>query len=149
MAKKPIDDFDAYERDLSARLNPTANSLSGIYARIRQSPKRVVFAEGEEERVIRATISFQTSGYGQAILIGREDTVKASMERLGLSGLDNLKSTMRDSHNIMLNTRKHSTKGFSGKGTFTGMFSEWLTKIEMCLVLLWLHTDMPTLWSLV
>ena len=45
VAKKPIEDFDKYERDLSARLNPTANSLSGIYARIRQAPKRVVFAE--------------------------------------------------------------------------------------------------------
>ena len=102
VAKKPIEDFDKYERDLSARLNPTANSLSGIYARIRQAPKRVVFAEGEEERVIRAAISFMSSGYGQPILIGREDIVKASIKRLGLSGLDNLEihNARLSKHNV-------------------------------------------------
>ena len=72
---KPIEDFDKYERD-SARLNPTAHSLSRIYARIRQAPKRVVFAEGEEERVIRAAISFMSSGYGQPILIEEKILLK-------------------------------------------------------------------------
>ena len=90
VARKPIADFDEYERNLRERLNPTASSLSGIYARVRQAPKRVVFAEGEEERVIRAAVSFQTSGYGQAVLIGRENAVKSSMDRLGLSGPESL-----------------------------------------------------------
>ena len=90
VARKPIENFEMYEQELKARLNPTANSLSGIYSRVKRAPKRVVFAEGEEERVIRAAISFQASGYGQPILIGREDTVKKSLEKLGLSGLDNL-----------------------------------------------------------
>jgi malate dehydrogenase (oxaloacetate-decarboxylating)(NADP+) len=90
VARKPIKDFDAYEQKLKARLNPTANSLSGIYSRVKRTPKRVVFAEGEEERVIRAAISFQANGYGQPILIGREDIIKESLEKLGLSGLDTL-----------------------------------------------------------
>ena len=90
VARKPIENFEMYEQELKARLNPTANSLSGIYSRVKRAPKRVVFAEGEEERVIRAAISFQASGYGQPILIGREDTVKKSLEKLGLSGLDSL-----------------------------------------------------------
>ncbi|MBH67511.1 MAG: NADP-dependent malic enzyme [Rhodospirillaceae bacterium] len=90
VAQKPIVDFEAYEHKLGARLNPTANSLSGIYSRVQQSPKRVVFAEGEEERVIRAAVAFQSQGYGQAVLIGRVDTVKESMKRLGLTGLDTL-----------------------------------------------------------
>ena len=102
VAKKPVQDSDKYDRDLSARLNPAANSLIGIYARIRKAPKRVVFAEGEEERVIRAAISFLTSGYGQPILIGREDTVNASIERLGLSSLDNIEihNARLSKHNI-------------------------------------------------
>ena len=62
----------------------------------------MVFAEGEEERVIRAAISFMSSGYGQPILIGREDIVKASIKRLGLSGLDNLEihNARLSKHNV-------------------------------------------------
>ena len=90
VARKPIEDFAAYEAVLGARLNPTANALSGIFARVRQAPKRVVFAEGEEERVIRAAIAFRTSGYGEPVLIGREDTVRETMARLGLSGTDSV-----------------------------------------------------------
>ena len=62
----------------------------------------MVFAEGEEERVIRAAISFMSSGYGQPILIGREDIVKASIKRLGLSSLDNLEihNARLSKHNV-------------------------------------------------
>ena len=85
VASQPIENFVDYESDLSARLDPTANSLSGIYAIIRQRPKRVVFSEGEEERVIRAAIAFRSGGYGHPILIGREQTVRETMARLGIS----------------------------------------------------------------
>ncbi|MDE0810417.1 MAG: NADP-dependent malic enzyme [Alphaproteobacteria bacterium] len=97
VARRPIDDFPAYEAVLRARLNPTANALSGIHARVRQSPKRVVFAEGEEERVIRAAIAFRSAGYGEPILIGREETVRETMARLGLSA-----STDLEIHNARL-----------------------------------------------
>ncbi len=90
VAQRPIEDFQAYEATLRARRNPTANALSGIHARVRQSPKRVVFAEGEEERVIRAAIAFQSGGYGQPILIGREETVRETMARLGISDMTGL-----------------------------------------------------------
>jgi malate dehydrogenase (oxaloacetate-decarboxylating)(NADP+) len=85
VAAKPITDFHAYEAVLRARLNPTANALSGIHARVRQAPKRVVFAEGEEERVIRAAIAFRAAGYGEPILIGREGPVRETMARLGIT----------------------------------------------------------------
>jgi malate dehydrogenase (oxaloacetate-decarboxylating)(NADP+) len=85
VAAKPITDFQAYEAVLRARLNPTANALSGIHARVRQAPKRVVFAEGEEERVIRAAIAFRAAGYGEPILIGREGPVRETMARLGIT----------------------------------------------------------------
>jgi len=90
VAQKPIADFDAYQAELGARLNPTANALSGISARVCQDPKRVVFAEGEEERVIRAAVAFRAGGFGEPILIGREETVQETMARLGLSGADSL-----------------------------------------------------------
>ena len=97
VAQRPIEDFHAYEAELRARRNPTANALTGIHARVRQSPKRVVFAEGEEERVIRAAIAFKSAGYGEPILIGREETVRETMARLGLAS-----STDLEIHNARL-----------------------------------------------
>ncbi|MBL6601084.1 MAG: NADP-dependent malic enzyme [Alphaproteobacteria bacterium] len=97
VAQRPIEDFQAYEAELRARRNPTANALSGIHTRVRQSPKRVVFAEGEEERVIRAAIAFKSAGYGDPILIGREETVRETMARLGLAS-----STDLEIHNARL-----------------------------------------------
>ncbi|MBT5264029.1 MAG: NADP-dependent malic enzyme [Rhodospirillaceae bacterium] len=86
VAQKPIADFEAYEAELGARLDPTASSLQGIYHRIRNDQKRVVFAEGEEEKVIRAALEFRNGGYGHPILIGRERRIRAAMERIGVAG---------------------------------------------------------------
>ncbi|TAD88491.1 MAG: NADP-dependent malic enzyme [Alphaproteobacteria bacterium] len=91
VAGKMMADLKAYGRNLAGRLNRTAASLEGIFERVRLAPRRVVFAEGEEERVLRAAIAFRQSGYGQPIVVGREDRVYATLERLGLpqdSGLE-------------------------------------------------------------
>lgn len=61
VARHPIVDMDAYKNQLSARLSPTAGMLQVIVDKVRRDPKRVVFAEGEEERVIRAAITFRDS----------------------------------------------------------------------------------------
>src|SRR5262249_36896685 len=74
-ARRPIVDMEAYREQLRSRLDPVAGLLSNIFTRLRREPKRVVFAEGEEERVIRAAASFVHQGLGTAILIGREDRV--------------------------------------------------------------------------
>ena len=84
VARRPIIDMDAYTAELSARLNPTAGSLHDIFEAVRQNPKRVVFAEGEEEKSIRAAYAFQQAGYGAAILVGREERVRETMASLGL-----------------------------------------------------------------
>jgi malate dehydrogenase (oxaloacetate-decarboxylating)(NADP+) len=84
VARRPIPDLPRYGRELSARLDPTGNALSAIMEAVRANPRRVVFAEGEEERVVRAAVGFCNAGYGTAILIGREDRVLATMARLGL-----------------------------------------------------------------
>ena len=64
--------------------------MQGINAKIKKSPKKVVFAEGEEEKTIRAALSFYNSGFGIPILIGRENRVRETMERVNLEGLNEL-----------------------------------------------------------
>src|SRR5205814_2092863 len=81
--RRPIKDMEAYRNQLSARLDPSASLFQTITASVRANPKRVVFAEGEEEAVIRAAASFQNSGLGQAILVGREEIVRERIKRLG------------------------------------------------------------------
>src|SRR5215218_2971329 len=84
VARKPIEDFRAYKAHLSARRDPVAGTLNSIFERVRKFPKRVVFAEGEEEQVIRAAISFVNQGLGTAILVGREDRVHQTAEAAGI-----------------------------------------------------------------
>ena len=84
VARRPITDLARYERELSVRLDPTGNALSVIMEAVRANPRRVVFAEGEEERAVRAAVAFANAGYGTPVLIGREDRVAATMARLGL-----------------------------------------------------------------
>ena len=75
VARRPIADMEAYRQQLSARRDPVAGTLQQITARVRRRPQRVVFAEGEEEQVIRAAVSFVSQRLGTAILVGREDLV--------------------------------------------------------------------------
>ena len=84
VARRPIVDLRRYTRDLSGRLDPTANALDAIMEQVRSEPKRVVFAEGEEEKVVRAAVAFRNAGYGTPVLIGREVRVQAVMDALGL-----------------------------------------------------------------
>ena len=84
VARKPIVDMKAYRESLSARRDPVAGALQMIFQRVRRYPKRVVFAEGEEEQVIRAAVSFVNQGLGSAILVGYEDRIQHSAEALGI-----------------------------------------------------------------
>jgi malate dehydrogenase (oxaloacetate-decarboxylating)(NADP+) len=89
VARKPIADFAAYRSSLRLRLDPTAGSLDRIFETVKRHPRRVVFAEGEEERTIRAAVQFRAMGYGVPVLVGREDVVHAHMKELNLTeGLD-------------------------------------------------------------
>ncbi|NIJ21807.1 malate dehydrogenase (oxaloacetate-decarboxylating)(NADP+) [Sphingomonas naasensis] len=72
VATKPIEDFAAYRQSLRARLNPTTSVLTLAYEGARANPKRVIFAEAEEEVVLRAAIAFKEGGYGTPVLVGRE-----------------------------------------------------------------------------
>ncbi len=73
VARKPILDMVEYRESLKARLNPTTSVLTMAYETARAHPKRVVFAEAEEEVVLRAAIQFKNLGYGTPVLVGRDD----------------------------------------------------------------------------
>ncbi|WP_375665242.1 NADP-dependent malic enzyme [Bartonella sp. TT121SHDZB] len=85
VAQKNIDDLEAYERDLNARRDPTSSIMREVYNHVRQVPKQIVFAEGEEEQVMRAAVSYVHQKLGQAILVGREDRVR---EAAVIAGID-------------------------------------------------------------
>ncbi|PZO91653.1 MAG: NADP-dependent malic enzyme [Sphingomonas sanxanigenens] len=84
VATHPIVDMAAYRQQLRGRLTPTTSTLSLAYEAARSHPKRVIFAEGEEEVVLRAAIQFCDGGYGVPVLIGRDDV----HDRLRALGVD-------------------------------------------------------------
>lgn len=84
VAKREIKDLHAYQYELSARLDPSAGLFQMVTNAVKAKPKRVVFAEGEEDSVIRAAAAFQNSGLGKALLVGRTDIVKAGLRRAGI-----------------------------------------------------------------
>ncbi|MEJ6789586.1 NADP-dependent malic enzyme [Brevundimonas sp. BR2-1] len=86
VARKPIEDMDAYRIQLRSRLDPSAALMQNISAAVRAGPnKRVVFAEGEETAVIRAAWGFKQAELGTPILIGREELIRKNAAEAGLN----------------------------------------------------------------
>ncbi|MEL7175353.1 MAG: NADP-dependent malic enzyme [Pseudomonadota bacterium] len=83
-ARRPIVDIDNYELTLKSRMDPTASILRGLNARARSKQATMVFAEGDDERVLRAAVTYQRSGMGKALVVGREDDVKMRLDGAGL-----------------------------------------------------------------
>ncbi len=84
VARRPILDLGNYANELSARRDPIASTLQRIYDRVRRQPKRVVFAEGEEEQVMRAAVAYANQRLGTAILVGREERIKDTARQAGV-----------------------------------------------------------------
>jgi len=85
VARRPIVDMAGYEHDLKARMDPTAQILQGLYARARQAQATMVFAEGDDARVLRAAVAYQRGGFGRALVVGREEDVKQMLKEEGLT----------------------------------------------------------------
>ena len=83
VARMPIVDEDAYKNRLSARLDPAAEVMQPIYQKAKRLMKRVVFAEGEEEKVIRAALNFRELGLGIPVLVGRKEKIEKSLSEIG------------------------------------------------------------------
>ena len=117
VARKPIVDMDAYRQALRNRRDPVAGVLQRVFERLKRSPKRVVFAEGEEEQVIRAAASFVDEGLGTALLVGREDRVRQSAKNLGIElggniEIVNARLSQRNADYAMYLYERMQRKGF-------------------------------------
>jgi malate dehydrogenase (oxaloacetate-decarboxylating)(NADP+) len=85
VARRQIDDLDRYAEGLRARLDPTSSILQGIYARAKSAQARMIFAEGDDVRVLRAAVAYQRQGLGKALVVGRAADVKTKLEAAGLA----------------------------------------------------------------
>lgn len=85
VARRPIIDMDAYELSLKARLDPTASILQSLYTRAKNAQARMIFAEGDDLRVLRAAVAYSRSGLGQAVVIDREESVRRQLKEAGMA----------------------------------------------------------------
>jgi malate dehydrogenase (oxaloacetate-decarboxylating)(NADP+) len=85
VAQKKIEDIAVYKDSLAARLDPSVGFLQNIYAQVRKEQKRVIFAEGEEESMLRAAIDFKNNGLGTPVLIGSSEKIAQQLKDLGLT----------------------------------------------------------------
>jgi len=83
-ARRPIVDMNDYELTLKSRLDPSAQFLQGMFGRARSIQARIVFAEGNDPRVLRAAVAYVRSGLGEAIVVDRPDAVREKLEAAGL-----------------------------------------------------------------
>jgi len=83
-ARHPIIDLPNYELSLKSRMDPTASILQGLHVRARSNQATMIFAEGDDPRVLKAAVTYQRSGLGKSLVIGRDDDVRSKLEELGL-----------------------------------------------------------------
>lgn len=99
VAQKPIQDFAAYRKELNCRLNPINGLMHSFYDGLKTAPKKMIFAEGEEEQMIRAAVQWRNMGYGVPILIGDEERINKKLEQMGA------KNTAIEISNAKINPR--------------------------------------------
>ncbi|MDO6590447.1 NADP-dependent malic enzyme [Loktanella sp. D2R18] len=121
VARRPIVDMDAYEATLIGRMDPTASILRSLNARARANQSTVVFAEGDDPRVLRAAVMYQRAGLGQALVVGRDADVAEKLTAEGLADavpeltVVNAASTDHlETYKDFLNTRLQR-KGYDGQ----------------------------------
>jgi malate dehydrogenase (oxaloacetate-decarboxylating)(NADP+) len=84
VARKPIKDWDAYTKQLQARRDPSVNSLSLIFEKLKRSPKNVIFAEGEQPEIIKVASMWRDNKYGKPILVGKKERILEKMRELDI-----------------------------------------------------------------
>lgn len=90
VARKPIVDIGAYKKELAGRRDPTANSMQSIFDKVKENPQRLIFAEGEEEKIIRAAVQWRDNGYGEPILVGRVARIHELMQKMQIPNYENI-----------------------------------------------------------
>ena len=107
VARRPFADLIGYRNSLKGRLDPTAASLQRIFEQVRANPRRVVFAEGEEEKTIRAALAFRDNGYGTPVMIARHERISTTLRDMGLGD-----TTELEIHNPRLSPSSKSYTDF-------------------------------------
>ncbi len=101
VARKPIKDWDAYKKQLQARRDPSVNSLSLIFEKLKRSPKKVIFAEGEQPEIIRVAAMWRDNSYGKPILVGKKDIILQNMQEANIDpkGIEIYNASISDENN--------------------------------------------------
>ena len=84
-ARRPIIDLPNYELSLKSRMDPTASILQGMHVRARSNQATMIFAEGDDPRVLKAAVTYQRSGLGKSLVVGRDEDVRSKLKDLGLA----------------------------------------------------------------
>lgn len=84
VASRPIQDFDAYRTQLNRFVYQSGTPMAPVFAAAKRAPKRVVYAEGEDERTLRAAQSVVDEGIAYPVLLGRDTVIARSLRELGL-----------------------------------------------------------------
>jgi len=118
VARKKIEDFNIYSEKLKQRLDPSVTIMQGINNQIRKNPKRVVFADGEDEETLKAAIAFKNAGLGIPILIAKEEIIKKKLKEIGYSENFNIEvvnakknKSLREKYIKFLFNRLHRKEG--------------------------------------
>ena len=147
VARRPIPDMAEYRRALSGRLDPTSHWLQSLFEQVKANPQRIVFAEGEEERTIRAAVVFRDNGYGTPILIGREEQVRETMKGARHHRRRPAwRSTMRGCRRATRPTPTWSTSACSATATCAATCSAWSTRAATCSAPAWWRWATPPAW---
>ena len=83
VARIKINNLEVYKDQLKQRLDPTVTILQGVNNYIKKKPKKVVFADGEDENTLKAAIAFKNSKLGIPILVGKEELIKNQIKKIG------------------------------------------------------------------
>ena len=84
VARKKISDIETYKDQLANRLDPSMSIMQGINAQVKKSPKTIVFAEGEDQNMLKAAVAYKNSRLGIPVVIGNEKRVKEQLKEIGL-----------------------------------------------------------------
>jgi malate dehydrogenase (oxaloacetate-decarboxylating)(NADP+) len=84
VARRPIHDFDIYRRELERFVFRSGQLMRPVFETAKQDPKRIVYAEGEDERVLRAAQMLVDDGIAHPILLGRRDVIAQKVREMGL-----------------------------------------------------------------
>jgi malate dehydrogenase (oxaloacetate-decarboxylating)(NADP+) len=107
VARRPIVDIEGYVAELSGRLDPVAGWLNSIFSQVRSTPKRIIFAEGEQTQVVRAANAFHHAGLGRPVLIGRRQPILAAFDQAGIELTDAI-----ELHDTSLDENRHQYAEF-------------------------------------